>query len=325
MSRIMRPAWRAILFAAVLFVSAQAAAATPEDELKYRADLEEGISMLKTGVREEIQRAIARLKNALKVNPESAEAYFWLALAQSDLGLYAQAAQSARDATVYDDRLAEAWSLWGQALLYQRAWEDAQQKLETAQRLLPDDPIVHYNLGRVYYHGRKDYSSALAQFRSAWQKSQSMRRDNPDFSALGVNSRMYMGLCEYERGLESGKDTYFNNAINAFLDVLKEQPDNYEVAMRLALAYRKNSRTAESETLLRNLYQILEQPGPNAERNRPLLAEVNLQLADIYMKDPAQRNPLFAQSHLREFVRLIGDSNHPALEPARAYLEEKQQ
>lgn len=312
------------LLALVLTACVGAFAATPEEEAKYRADIDEGISLLRTGVRDEIHRAIARFKSALKIKPESAEVYYWLALANSDLGLYPHAASNARDATTYDDRLGEAWSLWGQVLLYQKAWSEALQKLETAQRLMPEDPIVHYNLGRVHYYGTKDYSTALSNFRVAWQMGQALRHNNADFAALSVNSRLYMGLCEYERGCESGRDVYFNNATNAFLDVLKEQPSNYDVALRLAAVYRKSNRVAESISWLVNLAKVLEQSQESINRYRSLLAEVYLQLADIYIKEPGQQNDLLAQANLNAFVNFIGDSNHPALEPAKQYLAEKQ-
>ena len=293
-----------------------------DDEVKYRSDIDDGIGLLRTGSRDEISRAIARFKSALKVRPESAEAYYWLALAYSDQHNYLRAADNAKDATIYDDAMAEAWSLWGQILMYQKDWREALAKLETAARLDPEDPVTQFNLGRVYYHGMKDPDTALAKFRVAWQKTQADRRDNPEMIAMAVRSRLYMGCCEYDRGLRNGNPGNFDNAINAFHDVIREQPANYDAMLRLALALRKVNRSTESEHILRSLIKAYEQAGDGVDTQ--FLAEVNLQLADLYLKDPQFRNggnlSILAPEHLRSFVALMGDSNHPALEAAREYL-----
>ncbi len=301
---------RLFLSCAILLILSPALAAGAEDEAKkYRADLDEGIALLKRGSHDDHSRAIAKFKAALKLRPESAEAYYWIALTYSDQNQYSRAADNARDATIYDDHLAEAWLLWGQILLYQKDWNEALKKLETASRLAPDDPLVLYNLGRVYYHGFKDPGAAYSKFNRVWQSSQTLRRENPENVPLVLRARLYMGYCEFDRG-------QWANAANAFLDVLREQPNNHDAALRLALAYNKGDRPGEAERILQNLLSIPR----DTVANRQLLAEVNLQLADLYLKSPALRNRLFALTHLREFVNLIGDVNHPALEPAREYL-----
>lgn len=311
----------AICALALFAVSAAHAATSPEDALKYRADIEEGISILKSG--ESNERAIAKFKNALKIESESAEAYYWIALCYSDRGNYTRAADNCKEATTYDTRMAEAWSLWGQALLYQKEWNDARDKLETALRLTPDDPYALFNLGRVHYHGMKDPTTALANFRNAWQRSQALARNNPgndsEYARLATRARYYMGLCEYDRGRANDNSLFYSNAINAFYDVIKEQPTNYEAAMRLSMAYRKANRVNDCLQMLKEIHSHMTKNDP-AYFDRHLFAEVNLLLADIYLKDPVLNNPVFAVHHLRQFVEYTGDSNHPALEPAKEFL-----
>ena len=310
------------LLAFLLALGAIASAATLEEDqanlVKYRSDIDEGIGLLRTASRDEIHRSIAKFKSALKLQPESAEAYYWLALAYSDLNNYLRAADNAKDATTYDPRLAEAWSLWGQVLLYQKEWSEALNKLETAAQLSPEDPVILYNLGRVQYHGFRDPDAALAKFRTAWQIGQARRRDNPEMIAMTVRSRLYMGACEYDRGMRQDNMLNFDNAINAFMDVIREQPSNYDAQLRLALALRKAGRSGESERMLNTLLRTFEQSGESVDRQ--MRAEINLQLADLYLQDPQVRNRMLALTHLAEFVNLMGDSSHPALEPAREYL-----
>lgn len=294
-------------------------AATQQEEMeKYRSDIDEGVGLLRSGSQDEIHRSIAKFKSALKLRPESAEAYYWLALAYSDLHNYLRAADNAKDATTYNERLPEAWLLWGQILLYQKEWSEARNKLENAARLLPNDPVVQYNLGRVYYHGFKDPDTALAKFRAAWLEGQKLRRDNPDMIAMTVRARFYMGCCEYDRGLRQENPNYIQNAITAFRDVLQDQPQNPDARLRLAMALRKAGRSNECEQMLTGLLRELQQAARPGDRQ--LLAEANLQLADLYIKDPMLKNRMLALTHLGEFVNLIGDSNHNALGPAKDYL-----
>ena len=310
-----------ILFLLLAAGTPASAAMSEEDAAKYRADLDEGISLLRAGSRDEINRSMAKFKAALKIHPESAEAFYWTALAYSDQPNYPRAAENAKNATVYDDKLAEAWLLWGQILLYQKEWRESLNKLETAARLAPEDPMVLYNLGRVYYHGFRDPDNALPKFRSAWQIGQNMRRNNPEMIALAVSSRYYMGCCEYERGLKSGLAQNFESAINAFNDVINEQPNNVDARLRLAMALRKANRLLESVSILQGILKGLESAG---DRIDPMQrAEVHLQVADTYLKEPQLqgRNEEFVQLHLQEFVRLVGMSSHPALEAVKEYLD----
>ena len=297
------------VLAAVCAASLAAAAAEDEDG-QYRSYLDEGISLLRGGSREGLGRAIARFKAALKIRSDSAEAYYWIALAYSDQNNYPRAADNAKEATIYDERLAEAWLLWGQTLLYQRDWAGALEKLETAARLAPDDPMVLFNLGRVYYHGLNDPGSAYANFNRIWRNSQNLRRESPGNVPLVLRARLYMGFCELDRG-------QWANAANAFLDVVREEPGNRDASLRLAIAYRRGDRAGECEDILQGL---LRSTPPDTPSNRRFLAEVNLQLADLYLKDPVMRNRLFVLAHLQAFVDMTGDSSHPALEPAREYL-----
>lgn len=306
------------VFIAFIILCGSALAASVEEQNKYTADISEGISLLRSGSQDEIHRSIAKFKSALKLRPESAEAYYWLALAYSDLHNYLRAADNAKDATTYNDRLPEAWLLWGQILLYQKEWNEALNKLETAARLAPDNPVVQYNLGRVYYHGFKDPDTALAKFRAAWLEGQKLRRENPEMIVMAIRARLYMGCCEYDRGLRQNNPNYINNAIAAFRDVLQEQPQNYDAQFRLALAMRKAGRSGDAGQLLSNLLQEVQDLGRPADRQ--FLAEIHLQLADLYIKDPTLRNRMLALAHLGGFIDLIGDSNHPALGPARDYL-----
>ncbi len=305
----------------LLFTAAFAFAAADDDAKKYRSDMDEGISLLRSGSRDSISRSIAKFTSARKLQPENAEAYFWLALAYSDLNNYPRASDNVREATIYDDRLAEAWLLWGQILLYQKEWGEALIKLETAAMLAPDDPVIQFNLGRVHYHGFKNPDAALPKFRAAWQKGQENRRDNPELIAMTVRSRLYMGTCEYERGLRQSNpaNNNFTAAINAFQEVIREQPHNYDARLRLASALRRYGRIAECQAVLNELLGAFQQAGENADRT--MLAEIHLELADLYLKSAGQNQErMRIILHLREFVRLTGEQSHPALEAVKEYL-----
>jgi tetratricopeptide (TPR) repeat protein len=301
------------LFLAALCLTACAGALpaleSPEDAQKYEACMREGIEILRSGNRDESARALARFKHALKLRPESAEAYYWIALTYSDQNNFPPAANNAKDATIYDDKFANAWLLWGQALMYMSQWRDALEKLETAARLDPENPITQYNLGRVHFHGFGDPDAALPKFRSVWQMSQRLRREHPEAAALVVQARLYMGYCESDRGR-------WENAINAFRDVLADVGSNYDAALRLAIAYRNSGRPAECQQILLNLVNVVPVDSPS---NRRTLAETHLHLAHLYLRDPGLRNGELAIDHLKLFISFVGDA-HPMLEAAREYV-----
>ena len=304
------------ILAAVLAAIVTAAGFSPlpagetAEDYKYLSDINEGIGLLKAGGRDDLSRAIAKFKSALKTRPESAEAYYWIALAYSDQNNYLRAADNAKDATIYDDRFADAWSLWGQVLLYQKEWADALAKLDTAARLDPENAIIQFNLGRVHYHGFANPDAALPKFRTVWQKSQALRRDDPNAGALLLQSRLYMGYCEFDR-------KRWENAINAFRDVLADQGNHYDAALRLAIAYRNLNRSTDCERILQSMLRVIQ---PDSAVNLRMLAEANLQLADLYLKDPNLKNQMFALTHLRAFADLVAADGHPMIEPAREYL-----
>lgn len=296
-----------------LFALAAAAASpeNPDDGRKYREDMDEGVRLLRSGSRDEISRAIAKFKSALKLRPESAEAYYWIALAYSDQNNYLRAADNAKEATIYDDRMAEAWLLWGQILLYQREWKGALDKLETAARLDAENPITQYNLGRVHYHGFNDPETALPKFRSVWQKTQALNRERPSAESrtLQVQARLYMGYCEFDR-------KHWDGAINAFRDVLVDAGNHYDAALCLGIAYRRNGLTAESIDILQNLARTIQLDSPAARR---ILAETYLNLADIYLKDLVHRDEGLALAYLQAFVDGVSEG-HAMLEIAKEYL-----
>lgn len=302
---------RALICALALCVVCCSAGAVEEaSDYEYRVSMSDGMAKMRAGTRQDLVGAVNHFKNAIKLRPENAEPYFWCGLAYSDMQYYQRAASYAKDATVYDERMVNAWLLWGQSLIYLQDWQEAQTKLETGARLDPDNHQIQFNLGRVHYHGNKSPDAALPCFRAVWQAGATLRRENPDLAPMVIASRLYMGYCEFDR-------QRWDNAINCFRDVLSEQPGNYEAAMRLALAYRRSGRSAESERILWNMLKAIPAENP---ANRRYLAEINLQLADLYIKDLVLKNTMLATTHLREFINQIGDVPHPAVEPAREFL-----
>lgn len=296
---------------AVLFLSQSVPAEDSADvERKFRADISEGVALLKAGGRDNTTRAIARFKSALRVRKESAEAYYWIGLTYSDQGNYMRAAENAKEATAYDDQMAEAWLLWGQSLMYQRDWDQALEKLETAYRLAPDDPLVLFDLGRVYYHGKSNPDLALPKFRAVWDKGQRLRRERPELMPIVVQSRLYIGYCEQDRGK-------VESAINAFRDVLSEMPNNHEAMLRLAIAYRDANRPADAVRVLNEIIESLEGKSGSSR----YLAEAHVQLGSLYLSVPGLRNRTFALASLKRFVEL-NPEGHPMLPAAKQFLVE---
>lgn len=252
---------------------------------KFDRNLREGVKLLQQGNH---PRAIGRFQVALKHKPDSAEAYYWLGLAFSDLGHHTDAADMAEKAVLADRKHAKAWLLWGQSLMYRREWEEAKKKLDQAHVLDPKNPLIAFNIGRCYYHGLQNKGMALHFFKKTLEcKEHSDVRNLP---SIHQQARLYAGSCYLAKDMP-------NAAKKVFEHVLKLSPTSVEARFRLALACRDAGEYAEA---VRHLQEVLN-------RN-PKHAEAHLHLGHLYLSHLG--DPERARLHLARFYKYAPKS-HP--------------
>jgi tetratricopeptide (TPR) repeat protein len=252
-----------------------------------------------------IGRAAGRFLAALKLQPASADVYYWSGLTFFDYGDYREAASRAASAVERQADHAGAWHLWGQSLLFLEEWEAAQEKLERALHLYPEShperALVFFNLGRCYYHGFGPPAAARRFFEKAIEVRERLTGD-----ASFSEARFYIGLAL----LAQDDPTLAALAVRQFRDVLEARPGDVEAMLRLAIAYRRDGRYAQAETAF---LRVLE-----AE---PRHVEAHLHLAHLYLTDLPDL--VQARYHAEQF---LADSPraHPWREPILELLQSRE-
>ncbi|MBP5232725.1 MAG: tetratricopeptide repeat protein [Planctomycetes bacterium] len=263
----------ACLAAALLLAPAGAAEPGAEDVIKTQEYLCEGAQIL---VEKDYARALSRFNSAIKLSPGNPEGYYWAALTYSEMQNFGAAEQRASQAVAIDPKMANAWLLWGQQLLFLGKFAEAREKLEEADRLAPNNFTTQFVLGLYYFHndkeGKPDYTAALKHFSRA-------RDLNPRY----LPAIYYMALCQMEKGMHAlAEDTLRN--------VIKAAPRNTDAHYRLGAAYRMDNQTEKA------LQEFI-----TTVRLDPRHYESHLQLAHIYLTENPNKDRFWY--HLKEYLK----------------------
>jgi adenylate cyclase len=173
------------------------------------------------GDRRREQRVIRLCQHATRVDPEYAQAWALMGLAQSNLlnaytgnddlddGLAASERALALDPTIAEARLPKAWHL---ALLGRD--EEAAAELETALRFNPQSWEVNKEAARIFYRQRK-LAAATRLLEKATELAEA------DFHSRGMLSAAYLARGDIERAGQCAK-----KVIEQVEGALARDPDN---------------------------------------------------------------------------------------------------
>ena len=173
------------------------------------------------GDRRREQRVIRLCQHATRVDPEYAQAWALMGLAQSNLlnaytgnddlddGLAASERALALDPTIAEARLPKAWHL---ALLGRD--EEAAAELETALRFNPQSWEVNKEAARIFYRQRK-LAAATRLLEKATELAEA------DFHSRGMLSAAYLARGDVERAGQCAK-----KVIEQVEGALARDPDN---------------------------------------------------------------------------------------------------
>ncbi len=272
------------------------------DDYSFQRNLAEGAAFLAQGTKSSLARALGRFKIALKQRPESAKAYYWIALTYSDLQNHDLAAKHAEEATLCDHKMAQAWLLWGQSLMFLGKWKLAKQKLDKAEQLSEDDPLVSFNLARCYYHGFGNTNDALYLFKETISRI-GERRTTRQYAGLYLQAKLYVGTCCLAKDMTLA-------AVSAFKDVLRIDRNNAQAWFRLGMALRMSDRIAGAERALTYAIRL----------NNTDYAAM-LQLGHLYVVD--RPNKRLARYYLTLFLK-YAPRDHAWRKRAKEYLEQQE-
>lgn len=117
---------------------------TPEEQMVR--DFKEGTLLLEKG---QLNEAIEKYQNILKINPQSEDAYFNLGIAYARQRKWDEAEKNYREAIRIMPQYAEAHNNLGNVLASQNRLDEAIGQFEAALKILPDHATAHNNLGSV--------------------------------------------------------------------------------------------------------------------------------------------------------------------------------
>ncbi|MEW5800713.1 MAG: tetratricopeptide repeat protein [bacterium] len=130
-----------------------------------KSHLQAGIAKLQDHADED---AIMEFKKALILDPRSADAYYYLALAEQRMGHLDDAVEGYRAALKINPESYGA--VFNLAVVYslQRKYDLAMERYQEALNIFPDDPELHYNMA-LCYDLRGKASKAIPEYQKACQ------------------------------------------------------------------------------------------------------------------------------------------------------------
>ena len=165
-------------------------------------------------------QALSAYDEALRLNPQLAEAYNNRGIAKYELGQYAAAVEDYSTALRLKSNFANALNNRGNAYTALSQHNNAAQDLQAALRLNPDNAIIHNNLGSAYY-SMKNYDAALSEYTRAIAL-------NPNFAEAYYNrAAIHYGQGKYAEALADIKPAMTlkpaDNAIRTLYDKISRK------------------------------------------------------------------------------------------------------
>jgi serine/threonine protein kinase/tetratricopeptide (TPR) repeat protein len=229
------------------------------------------------------EQAQAYLREAIRKDPNSPQAYLALADAQRVLGenrwvppneAYGSATQLVRKALELDDK--NCWAYTQLAQLdwrYEWNWKGAEKELRTAIQLCPNEGYPHFWLGSYLgWAGRKD--EALAEISKTRELSPAFSEPLVSEAQVNYQLRNYKGLAEVCRkyaisepdswlpyywlgvGLEGSGQTV--NAIPQYRKAVELSHNDSDPLASLSYAYATTGKRAEAQKILHDFLQQSE-------------------------------------------------------------------
>ena len=254
-----------------------------DDALRYQYLYLEAVRMNDMG---KYAEAYELFRHCLDIDKEAPETYFALARFESAFGRDSIARDYYTRAVDLDPKNDEFAQTLGQYLLSKDEIQEAAKVFENLLTICPDRSDIVDMLARIYEH-EKDYSKeldALSRLETLEGQSEELTLSKMQvYSFMGDEKgahRELLGLVKSHPNdlkykvmmgnwlLSNGKKP---EALNTFLEVLKEEPDNAQAQTSLMDYYRTEGNNEEADKLL---YAMLENPKTEAATRITLMRQV---------------------------------------------------
>ncbi|RZB29391.1 MAG: hypothetical protein AEth_01208 [Candidatus Argoarchaeum ethanivorans] len=248
-------------------------------------------------------------KEAIRINPDNAEAHYNLGILLKDLKRFDEAEKECREAIRINPDYVEAHNNLGILLKDLKRFGEAEKEYREAIRINPDNAEAHYNLGNLFYD-LKRFGEAEKEYREAI-------RINPDY--VEANGNLGNLLKDLKRFGEAEKEWRETIRINPSLveahgnlgNLLKDLKRFGEAEKEYREAIRINPDYAETHYNLGNLFYDLkrfdeaEKEWRETIRINPDYAEAHYNLGVLLLKDLKRFGE--AEKEYREAIRINPD------------------
>ncbi len=180
---------------------------------------------------------MAQYQEALRLNPDYAEAHSNLGVALKDQGQLAEAVAQYQEAFRLKPDYAEAHLNLGNALREQGQLAEAVAQYQEALRLNPDYAMAHNNLGNVL-RDQGQLAEAVSEYQEAL-------RLKPDFAEAHNN----LGNALWDQG-------QLTEAVAQYQEALRLKPDYAEAHLNLGYALRDQGQLAEAVAQYQEAFRL---------------------------------------------------------------------
>ncbi len=175
--------------------------------------------------------AIPTFEAALRLDPNSWEAHYNLALALGLTGEQKRAESELRIVVQQKPDYFAAYNALGLVLQSQGNLDGAAEQFKVALRIDPHSPLAAFNLARVF-HAQKKYTAEVYYLRQALTSS--------PHKELEFRARLALGAVQEEMG-------HADEAVAELRKLVAEFPDSAEAHFNLGNAYGRNLRLNEAK------------------------------------------------------------------------------
>jgi len=174
-----------------------------------------GIAYGESGMYEE---AIEAFKQAIRIEPDDAKAHSNLGFAYSELGMYREATEACKQAVRIKPDMAEAHNHLGIAYGKSGMYEEAIEAFKQAIRIKPDMAEAHNNLGNAY-----DKSGMYEEAIEAYKQAIRIKPDD--------------AMAHYNLGGTYNRLGMYKEAMEAYKQAIRIEPNDAKAHYNLGNAY----------------------------------------------------------------------------------------
>jgi len=181
-------------------------------------------------------------REAIKINPNHAEAHNNLGVLFADLKRFEEAEKEYREAIKINPNLVEAHNNLGVLFADLKRYEEAEEEYREAIRINPDLAQAHNNLG-ILLSNLKRFEEAEKEYREAIRINPDVAGTHHNFGALLANLKR------------------FEEAEKEYRDAVRINPDDAEAHGNLGVFYSETKRSEEARNELEVAKRLFEAQG----------------------------------------------------------------